>query len=217
MNPNRPAPPNNASHWLEVARFGSLKDHSSEDIFNACVLLNTSGDNHATGLLLQELAGRAASFLVMRINTNLPNKGRDVLDATVEKLFDAALGLSPADATGFGQAFYARLGMRLADQIRIARKRGLREQGMDPSGMGEDVALPDMSEATPEQALMLKEMLADVDPRKREALSLAACGYPVSSTDPSKPSVSSMLDVSVRTAEAWVREMKALVQERMRQ
>jgi hypothetical protein len=216
MHSNHISGPSHASNWLEIARSGSIKNHPPEDIFNACAVLNSKNEFYISGLLLQELAGRAASFLVTRINTNLPNNGRDVLDATVEKVFDAALGVSPADAAGFGRAFYARLGMRLADQIRVARKRGSREQGIDPSGMGEDIALPDMSEANPEQALMLMEMLADVDPRKREALSLVACGYPVSSTDPSKPSVSSMLDVSARTAEAWVREMKAMVLERMR-
>jgi hypothetical protein len=42
-------------------------------------------------------------------------------------------------------------------------------------------------------------------------------GYPASSGRQGSPSIASMLEISPRTAETWLREMRCLVKERMKE
>lgn len=194
----------------------AIADCPPEVIFNACLTLSVKEDSKRLGEMLSELSRRASRYLRGRLNRNLPNEGQDVLKATVDLMLDAAMGLRPADAEGFGSAFHVCLSRRLTDEIRRARVRGWREPEHERNEEGEEAPMPDLSQATPEQALAIKTLLADAPPNKRRALALVRCGYPVSSTDPAKRTVCSELKVSARTAEAWVREMKALVRERMK-
>ncbi|PWS37132.1 hypothetical protein DFH01_09700 [Falsiroseomonas bella] len=174
-------------------------------------------DQRVLGELLQELADRATRHLRKRVNRNLPNEGLDLIQSAVDKMVDAALGPDSPDAEGFCQAFYARLSFRLTDRIRSASRIGDREQPYVRDEEGNEIPAPDFNAINPEQALVIKELLADVDPRKRRALALVSMGYLVSSADPDKQTVSSLLKVSPRTAEGWVREMKALILERTKQ
>jgi DNA-directed RNA polymerase specialized sigma24 family protein len=216
MTTNSAKPTIARSEWAEKVANGSLGRCSPEDLCLACLDLDRDQDGNLLGVLMQEIGDRSARFLRCRVGRHLPNQGEDIINATVAKVYDALLGASPADAAGFCEAFYPRLAMRLSDQIRSSRLKESREEEFPSDQSGEQPPIPDLAAATPEQQLMVAQLLNGVDERKRRAAVLQMAGYQIASDDPNEVTVCQMLNVSRRTAESWVREMKALIRERMK-
>ena len=92
-----------------------------------------------------------------------------------------------------------------------------REVTLEHTEEVEEPEFPDLTEATPEQAMLIEELLGAIDPRKRRALALSMVGYPAFSEREGAPSVASILGVSRKTAETWIRETRKLVLQRMRE
>jgi len=209
---NEPAHVWNARLTSEEVRTVSL-----ELLFQACRAFYQKGEDKLAEKLIGVLADRAARSLRARVGRNHANEGTDIIVDTVAKVIDAVLDTKSLDAVNFGAAFQVTLGRRLTDQIRKSQSRAGRETGMEIDEDGGDVLPPDFSQATPEQALIIQELLSEVDPRKRRALALSMAGYPASTGKPGALSIASMLKVSPRTAESWLREMRCLVQKRMKE
>ena len=207
--------PRTREEWVQAVRDGTLLTFRPEELFVACISVDRHSDEVMVGGLMAGLVEIATRFLRKRVSMSLPNRGEDIIHATREKLQDAILLPGHPDAAGYSIAFFAKLDLRLLDQIRRATKRTSREYAIDVDEDGQELEFPDLATATAEQAMALDELLNDVDPRKRQALSLTAAGYPAYSDKPEEVSVSSMLNVSRKTAETWVREMKRLLLERM--
>ena len=203
--------------WNARVASGELETVSLESLFRACQDLHQRGDDRLVGQLVEVLVDRAARSLRKRVGRHHANEGEDIITDTVAKVVDAVLKPGSADSTAFGEAFQLTLGRRLADQIRRSQKRTGRETDFEADDDGEEIMPPDISQATPEQAMIIQELLSQVDPRKGQALALSMVGYPASSGRQGSPSIATMLKVSPRTAETWLREMRHLVNERMKE
>lgn len=203
--------------WVRVVKDGSLDSIRPEEIFVACVSVDRHTDTRLVGDLMAGLVEIATRYLRRHVSASTANRGEDIIQATNGKLQDAILMPGHPDAAGYSIAFFAKLDLRLLDQIRRATKRASREYAIAVDEDGQELEFPDLATATAEQAMALDELLHDVDPRKRQALSLTAAGYPAYSDKPEEVSVSSMLNVSRKTAETWVREMKRLLLERIQE
>jgi DNA-directed RNA polymerase specialized sigma24 family protein len=204
--------------WNERLASGEVETVSLELLFRTCRDLHQQDNGRLVERLVSVLVGRAARSLRKRVGRNHVNGGEDIVADAVAKVVDAILNPSSADAAAFGEAFQVTLGRRLADQIRRSLTRAERESGFGADDKGEEIMPPDLSQATPEQAMIIQDLLlSDVDPRKRQALALSIEGYPASSGRQGSPSIASMLEISPRTAETWLREMRCLVKERMKE
>ena len=203
-----PRPPD---EWKRIIKAEALATVKAEEIFVACRSLDRDLDGQLVGELMAGLAERAARFLRTRVGRNHPNGGADIIHATIGKLQDAILDPSHTDAVGYSTGFFAKLDLRLMDQLRRSKTRSSREQEVKLDEDGNEPDMPDLSQATPEQAMAIAELLHDVDPRKRSALALIMAGYPAYTDHPGGNSVASMLNVSRKTAETWIRDVKKLV------
>ena len=203
--------------WDARVASGEVEIVPLEVLFRACRDLHQRGDGRLVERLIGVLVCRAAQSLRKRVGRHHANEGKDIIADTVAKVVDAVLKPESADTTAFSQAFQLTLRRRLADQIRRSQTRTGRESSFEADGDGEELLPPDISQATPEQAMIIQDLLSEVDPRKRKALALSMAGYPASSSRQGSPSISMMLGISPRTAEAWLREMRCLVTERMKE
>ncbi len=206
-----------AGVWGDHLATGTVRNVSLELLFRACSAFREHGNAHMAGQLLAVLADRSARILRPRVGRDMGNQGEDVIKATVEKVVDAVLLPAGADAAGFAASFQLTLGRRLTDQIRRSRTHSDREVGFEADDDGDEIVPPDLSLPNPEQAMLIQELLSKVDPRKRRALALSAAGYPAWTDKPGHRSIASMLDVSRKTAETWLREMRCLVIKQMRE
>ncbi len=205
-----------AEAWRQVLAAGLLASILPEEIFVACLELDRDTEPDLVGELMGDLAERATRFLRRRVSPGHPNRGDDIILGTVEKLQDALLVPGHSDVTGYSSGFYAKLAVRLADQIRKSRRRATREIVIEIDEDGDEIQFPDLTGLSPDKAVEMGELLHDVDAKKRQALALYACGYRAYSDDPDIVTVGSLLGVSRKTAETWVREMKQLVSERIK-
>lgn len=203
--------------WQQILAGRLFSSIPPEEIFVACRKLDRQTEGRLVGELMAALAEIAARFLRRRVSSAHPNGGADIIHATLAKLQDAILLPAHPDAAGYSIGFFAKLDLRLMDQIRRSTKRSARERPVEVDDDGQELELPDLAAATPEQAIALDELLHDVEPRKRQALALTAAGYPAYTDRSGAASVASVLGVSRKTAETWVREMRKLVLERMKQ
>lgn len=195
---------------------GLLGTKPPEELFRACRALDPATDQRLLGELMAALAETAARFLRRRVSVSHPNGGTDIIHATIGKMQDAILQPGHADAEGYSVMFFGKLDLRLMDQLRRSQKRSSRERPVELDDEGQELDFPDLSVATPEQAIAIDEMLRDIEPRKRQALALTAAGYPAYTDKPGCESVASVLGVSRKTAETWVRETKKFVIERIK-
>ncbi len=203
--------------WSEHLATGTVRTVSLELLFRACCAFHALGNSHMAGELIVALADRSARLLRPRVGRDLENQGEDVIKATVDKVVDAVLNPAEADAVGFSASFQLTLGRRLTDQIRKSRNHSGREVGFEVDDDGDEVLPPDISLANPEQAMLIQELLSAIDPRKRRALALSAAGFPAWTDKAGHRSIASMLNVSRKTAETWLREMRCLVQKQMKE
>ena len=202
--------------WKRILRDGRLASVRPEDIFVACRVIDRRAEERLVGELMAGLAEVGARFLRRRVSASHPNGGADIVHATLAKLQDAILVPDHPDAIGYSTGFFAKLELRLMDQLRRSSKRSARERPVEVDEEGQELEFPDLATATPEQAIAIDELLHDVDPRKRQALALTRAGYPAYTDRSGGASVASMLGVSRKTAETWVREMRQLVLERIK-
>lgn len=203
--------------WRRILGSGLLSSVRPEDIFVACRTLDRHTDERLVGELMAALAEIAARFLRQRVSTSHPNGGADIIHATLGKLQDAILMPEHPDAAGYSIGFFAKLDLRLMDQLRRSVKRSAQERPVEVDDEGDELELPDLAAATPEQAIALDELLYNMEPRKRKALALTMAGYPAYTDRPGGTCIASMLGVSRKTAETWVREMRKLVLERIKE
>jgi len=207
----------NPDEWDRILGSGLLPSVRPEEIFVACRTLDRHADGKLVGELMAALAEIGARYLRKRVSANKPNGGTDIIHATLGKLQDAILIHEHPDAAGYAIGFFAKLDLRLLDQLRKTTKCSSRERPVEVDEEGQELEFPDLAAATPEQAMVLDELLQDVDPRKRHALVLTIAGYPAYTDRPDGVSIASMLGVSRKTAETWVREMRKLVLERIKE
>lgn len=204
-----------AAEWHRIVADGTIASVKPEAIFTACRTLDRMVEGRLVGDLMAMLAEIGTRFLRTRVSSNHPNGGVDIILSTLGKLQDAILMVEHPDAHGYSIGFFAKLDLRLLDQLRRSSKRSARESPVQTTEDGEEIEFPDLAEATPEEALMLDELMHDVDPRKRRALALTTAGYPTYTDQEGGACVASILGVSRRTAETWVRDMKKLALERI--
>ncbi len=202
--------------WNELVERGLLGSRPPEELFRACRALDREADRLLLGDLMAALAEVAARFLRRRVSASHPNGGADIIHATIGKMQDAILHPDHSDAEGYSIKFFAKLDLRLMDQLRKSQKRSARERPIEVDDEGQEIEFPDLAAATPEQAFLVDELLRDIDQRKRRALALTAAGYPAYTDKQGGESVASVLGVSRKTAETWVRETKKLVIERIK-
>jgi RNA polymerase sigma factor (sigma-70 family) len=203
--------------WNARLASGEVETVSLEVLFQACRDLHQRNSGRLVERLVGILVVRAARILRNRVGHHRANEGHDIIADTVAKVVDAVLNPDSADSAAFGEAFRLTLHRRLADQIRRSQTRSGRELGFETDFDGEEILPPDLSQATPEQAMIIQELLSEVDPRKRQALALSMAGYRASSGKQGIPSIATMLGISAKTAETWLREMRCLINERMKE
>jgi len=183
-----------------------------EDIASAVRGLGGGGDGRLRGRLLDHLRDRAERYLIPRVDKNLPDQGRGAVTAVVDGMVDALMTEHAADGPGYEAAFLKRLRQRLVDQVRKLRseQRRLVEPAVDPeSGEPQESSTPAV-ELTPEETAIAASILKSLPEKHRKALSLYRAGYRCSDAEGGE-TIASMMSVSTRTAEQWMRDVRKAV------
>ncbi|WP_411901634.1 RNA polymerase sigma factor [Methylorubrum thiocyanatum] len=198
--------------WQELVDARKLDICAPEDIAAAIRRMGDSHGGQLRGKLLDHLRELAESYLIPRVDKNLPDQGRGAVKATVDGMVDALLLEGAADGVGYETNYLKRLRQRLVDQIRRVRseQRRFEEPAPDPeSGEFPEPSHP-IEELTPEEAAIAAGILASLSERHRKALSLYRAGYRCSDAQGGE-TIASMMSVSVRTAEQWMRDIRKAV------
>ena len=189
-----------------------LGSRRPEDLVAAC---RASGaDPNFVGKALDHLSSRATRFLTARIDRNLPDGGRGAIEAVVDGMLIAILDPDAADGVGFAVAFHAKLRQRLVDQVRKLRLEASRTEEPQPADGGDGEAeAADHVSLSPEESLILGDMLAALPENQRKAFLLDRAGFPMSSGN--EESISSMLGVTPKTAKDWIDKAKAAIRQHL--
>lgn len=198
--------------WQELVDARKLDICAPEDIAAAVRGMGDGRDGQLRGKLLDHLRELAESYLIPRVDKNLPDQGRGAVKATVDGMVDALLLEGSADGVGYETNYRKRLRQRLVDQIRRVRREQRRFEEPTPgpeSGESSEPYHP-TEELTPEEAAIAAGILASLSERHRKALSLYRAGYRCSDAQGGE-TIASMMSVSVRTAEQWMRDIRKAV------
>lgn len=191
-----------------------LGSRRPEDLVAAC---RASGaDPNFVGKALDHLSSRATRFLTTRIDRNLPDGGRGAVEAVVDGMLIAILDPDAADGVGFAAAFHAKLRQRLVDQVRKLRLEANRTEEPQPADGSDGEAEADSADnvsLSPEESLILGDMLAALPENHRKAFLLDRAGFPMSSGN--EESISSMLGVTPKTAKDWIDKAKAAIRQHL--
>ncbi|GJD34011.1 RNA polymerase sigma factor [Methylobacterium aerolatum] len=189
-----------------------LDSRRPEEIAGAIREMDDGRDVRLRGKLLDYLRERAERYLTPRVDKNLPDQGRGAVEATIDRMVDALLIEGAADGPGYEANFLKKLRQRLVDQVRKLRieQDRLDQPAVDP----ETGEVPEPShpsdELTPEEAAIAAGFLTTLSERHRKALSLYRAGYRCSDAEGGE-TIASMMSVSVRTAEQWMRDIRKAV------
>jgi DNA-directed RNA polymerase specialized sigma24 family protein len=191
--------------WRLAIKSQSLAKVHSFRLVIAVQTIGPSGDQRVLNGLMTEISARMMRILRKHIGRNHRNEGRDLIEAAHDTLIRAVLRPKSADGKALRTAFVARVRFRAADAIRSEMKHNERYDYALDEG-----SLPDRhkkTEPTAEGHAHVESVLRQIaDPRKRLAFRLYMDGVQRGSKKPE--SIATALDVSVKTAETWIRQIK---------
>ncbi|EGC4559441.1 hypothetical protein AB6848_06090 [Serratia proteamaculans] len=195
--------------WAEIESLCHTRQLNTlrpEVLVKACRNVDAPLDKQLQGKLLEHLVNIARGFMNRRVRQDLPNGGRDVIEETIDILLVSILTPSSADGPGFEMAFFAKLRQRMVDRIRVATKAKNREEqeSIDPE-TGATIEMPDWDQLSPEENVIINNLLAKLHHNHRKAFELHRLGYKYSSSDPTQ-SMAVMLDKTPKTVQSWVEQ-----------
>jgi hypothetical protein len=206
--------PDRAS-WQDLIKRGKLNERRLEEIVAACRRLDPDKDERLLGQLIAHVSVVATRFLGPRINSNRPNRGKDVLENVRSGMLIAILDPEAPDGLGYETAFYAKLKQRLIDEIRREDKRLQRYEPFAQNEEGEEIEPADRAMLSPEETAIIFDVLQRLPDEKRKAFLLRRAGFEYFSTNAEVPTISSMLDCSDKTARKWVAEAENLIRQEL--
>lgn len=198
--------------WEELVNVQKLDAYRPEDVAAAIRHLPVVHSSSVRGRLLDHLRSRAQSYLTPRVDKNLPDGGRGAIKNVVDGMVDALLDANSTDGPGYAIAFNKKLRERLTDQVRKLRRDQQRfpEPAVDrEDGEAHEPTHPS-DELTPEEAAIAAGIIQSLPERHRKALALYRQGYRCSDAEGGE-TISSMMNVSIRTAEQWIRDVRKAV------
>jgi len=183
----------------------------------ACRRTDEPLEDHLRGKLLEHLKKLARSYLKYRVSEDLVDGGREVIEEVIAIMIAAILTPSAADGTGFGAAFYTKLNQRLVDRIRASRKdlAIIEQEAVDPE-TGATFEAPDLQQLSPEENVMVNNILAQLPDNYRKAFLLYRNGFKYTSSDPNE-SIAVMLGKTPKTVQSWVEKAALQIRELLRE
>lgn len=193
-----------------------LGSRKPEDLVAACREVRT--DPKFRGKALDHLSRIAKRYLTARVDKNLPDGGRGVVEAVVDGMLAAILDPGAADGVGYAAAFHAKLRQRLVDQVRKARLEvGRFEPANSTDGDEGDgsmlAGVADRVSLNPEESMILQDILAALPEHYRKAFLLDREGYPMSSGQ--GESIAVMLGITPKTAKGWIERAEAAIRQHL--
>jgi hypothetical protein len=201
--------------WQELVQAGRLHERSPEEIVAACRRLDRVKEERLLGLLMSHIGVLATRFLAPRINSNLPNGGKDALRYVRSGMNIAILDPESPDGLGYEIAFYAKLQQRLIDEVRRENKRRQRYEPFAEDEEGEEIEPGDGVSLNPEEIAIMFDILQRLPDEKRKAFLLRRAGFEFISEREGVPSISSMLDRSDKTVRKWVADAETFIRQEL--
>lgn len=189
-----------------------LRNHDPEQIIDAFNQMDPLRHKAARGKILDHLRVFAESILTPRAGPELPEGGRRAVLETVDSMVDALLDASSKDGASYATEFHVCLHHRFIDRVRKQRAEMKRLQPPPASDAGAEsfeFRTPS-DDLTPEEVAMANSIATSLPEKYRKALHLYRQGYRCSSTA-GEETIASMMNVSTRTAEEWLREIRRLI------
>ena len=195
--------------WGDLAEAGKLGTRRPEEVVQAYRQTGDALEDRVRGKLLQHLATVARRHLMRGVNRNMPNGGLDDVEHVISRMSEAIIDPKAKDGAGYEASFFRKLEQRLLDRHRRWRRDQARTEPLPTDEeTGEMLDSPDGGGLNPEDIAMADSLIASLPDKLRRAFLLDRAGYSFSSQG---TSISSLLKVTPKTADRWVKEAKALL------
>lgn len=197
--------------WLDRINRNDLRSAKPQAIVAACRRLNPERDVLLRGRLLDHLVKLATDHLATRVDRQLPNEGRDAIGEVVGNMVASIIDPDAADGRGFEHSFINKLEHRLIDHVRRWRRETVViEPQLSDEVTGHALETPDGYGLSPEDEAMAQDIVAGLPDNYRKAFLLRRAGFAYDAASRSE-SIAAMLDVTPKTAKAWVEKAHALI------
>ncbi len=200
---------NDIEGWRLAAKQDQLSKFPLETIVAAIQDLGINCDAEVINALALHISDSVMRILRGKVRKTYPNEGRDMIQATHDKLIDAVLAPQTADGKALRKAFIPRLNFRLGDVIRAEEKHA-------PPDPFDDESFDSERPSISEHAYVEEILSRIVDDNKRLAFRLYMEGVPVKSKR--TMSICKALKKSDTSIETWIKEiqkqLKTIVEEK---